>query len=135
MLGRAVDLDGYGARLMGELSPTSRCSPTTARLRDERGIRLAILHQQRARVARRAGAEVPVDELFELIVDSGFEGTRKPEPEIYALDARRGSGCPAEAALRRRPRGQRHAAREAGMHAIHFRETAQVIAELDALLV
>ena len=37
--GRPVDLDGYGARLMGELRPNERCSRTTARC-TTRGVRL-----------------------------------------------------------------------------------------------
>ena len=48
---------------------------------------------------------LPVDEIFELVVDSGFVGMRKPDPEIYELtlarlvgDQRR--GLP----VRRRPR-------------------------------
>ena len=28
---------------------------------------------------------LPVDEIFELVVDSAFVGMRKPEPEIYRL--------------------------------------------------
>jgi len=36
------------------------------------------------------------DDLFEVVVDSAFVGTRKPEPEIYAITLER-LGLPAEA--------------------------------------
>ena len=49
---------------------------------------------------------LPVDEIFETVVDSGFVGCRKPESKIYALTLERigapGRGLP----LRRRRRGQ-----------------------------
>ena len=32
---------------------------------------------------------LPVDEIFELVVDSAFVGMRKPEPEIYELTLER----------------------------------------------
>ena len=41
---------------------------------------------------------LPVDEIFELVVDSGFVGCRKPEPRIYELTLER-LGVPAEACL------------------------------------
>ena len=40
---------------------------------------------------------LPVDEIFELIVDSGFVGMRKPDAEIYELTLERlGDASPAE---------------------------------------
>ena len=41
--------------------------------------------------------DAAVDELFELVVDSGFEGMRKPEPAIYELTLER-LGLPARRA-------------------------------------
>ena len=35
---------------------------------------------------------LPVDEIFELVVDSGFVGMRKPDPPIYELTIARLSG-------------------------------------------
>ena len=49
---------------------------------------------------------LPVDEIFETVVDSGFVGCRKPESRIYEMTLERiglpGRGLP----LRRRRRGQ-----------------------------
>jgi putative hydrolase of the HAD superfamily len=39
-------------------------------------------------------AMLPVDELFETVVDSGFEGTRKPERRIYELTYERIAALP-----------------------------------------
>ena len=59
---------------------------------------------------------------------------RKPEPEIYALTLER-LGLPAGAcAFVDDVEVNVAAAREAGMHGIHFRDTDQAIAELDALV-
>ena len=42
-------------------------------------------------------AKLPIDEIFEVVVDSAFVGMRKPEPEIYALTLER-LGLPARRA-------------------------------------
>jgi putative hydrolase of the HAD superfamily len=133
VLGRPVDLDGYGARLMASLEPNEPLLDHYRALRD-RGVRLAILTNNVREWHDAWRAKIPVvDELFELIVDSGFEGTRKPEPEIYALTLARLGLTAQDCAFVDDVEVNVAAAREAGMHGIHFRDTAQVIAELDAL--
>ena len=34
-------------------------------------------------------SKLPIDEVFDVVVDSAFVGTRKPEPEIYAITLER----------------------------------------------
>jgi putative hydrolase of the HAD superfamily len=134
-LGRPVDLDGYGARLMGAMERNEPLLDYYRALRDERGIRLAILTNNVREWQPLWRERLRVDELFELVVDSGFEGIRKPEPEIYARTLQR-LGLPGEAcAYVDDLEVNLPPARAAGMHAIHFRDTDQVIAELDALVV
>ena len=134
VLGRPVSLDGYGARLMASLEPNEPLLDHYRALR-ERGVRLAILTNNVREWHDAWRAKIPVvDELFELIVDSGFEGTRKPEPEIYALTLARLGLAAQDCAFVDDVEVNVTAAREAGMHGIHFRDTAQVIAELDALV-
>jgi putative hydrolase of the HAD superfamily len=134
VLARPVSLDGYGTRLMGELEPNEPLLAYYRRLRDERGIRLAILTNNVREWHDAWRRRLRVDELFELIVDSAFEGCRKPEPEIYALTLDR-LGLPAEVcAFVDDVEVNVAAAREAGMHAIHFRDTEQAIAELEQLV-
>jgi putative hydrolase of the HAD superfamily len=134
VLGRPVSLDGYGARLMASLEPNEPLLDHYRALR-ERGVRLAILTNNVREWHDAWRAKIPVvDELFELIVDSGFEGTRKPEPEIYALTLARLGLAAEECAFVDDVEVNVGAARDAGMHGIHFRDTAQVIAELDQLV-
>jgi putative hydrolase of the HAD superfamily len=77
---------------------------------------------------------LPVDEIFETVVDSGFVGCRKPEPRIYEMTLER-LGLPAEACLfidDLEPNIE--GARKAGMTAVHFRDNEQAIAEIRAAL-
>jgi putative hydrolase of the HAD superfamily len=77
---------------------------------------------------------LPVDEIFELVVDSGFVGVRKPDPAIYELTLQR-LGVPAEATLFVDDMEINcDAARALGMQAVWFRSTAQAIADVEALL-
>jgi len=79
-------------------------------------------------------AMLPVDEIFEEIVDSAFVGCRKPEARIYELTLER-IGLPAEACLfvdDLHPNIE--GAEAAGMRAVHFRDNAQAIAEIRAAL-
>jgi putative hydrolase of the HAD superfamily len=76
---------------------------------------------------------LPVDEIFETVVDSGFVGCRKPEARIYEMTLER-LGLPAEACLfvdDLEPNIE--GARRAGMSAVHFRDNEQAIAEIRAL--
>jgi putative hydrolase of the HAD superfamily len=77
---------------------------------------------------------LPVDEIFELVVDSAFVGCRKPEPRIYEITIQR-LELPAEACvLVDDILVNCEGAREFGMSAVHFRDNEQAIAELRALL-
>lgn len=77
---------------------------------------------------------LPVDEIFEEIVDSAFVGARKPEARIYELTLER-IGMPAAACLfvdDLQPNIE--GAEAAGMNAVHFRDNEQAIAEIRAAL-
>jgi putative hydrolase of the HAD superfamily len=77
---------------------------------------------------------LPVDEIFEEIVDSAFVGCRKPEPRIYELTLER-IGMPAEACLFIDDLPPNiEGAEAAGMKAVHFRDNEQAIAEIRAAL-
>jgi putative hydrolase of the HAD superfamily len=133
VLGRPISLDGYGTRLLDALEPNEPLLAYYRSLR-ARGVRLAIVTNNVREWHEAWRTRLRVDELFELVVDSAFEGTRKPEPEIYALTLAR-LGLPGEAcAFVDDLEVNVVAARAAGMQAIHFRTTDQVIAELDALV-
>jgi putative hydrolase of the HAD superfamily len=77
---------------------------------------------------------LPVDDVFELVVDSAFVGMRKPEPQIYALTLER-LGLPAEAcAFVDDLEINVDAARSLGMAGIVHRDTAATVTKLDELL-
>ena len=77
---------------------------------------------------------LPVDEIFETVVDSGFVGCRKPESKIYALTLER-IGAPAESCLFVDDvEVNCEGARKAGLHAVHFQDNEQAIPEIRAAL-
>src|SRR4051794_17012297 len=77
---------------------------------------------------------LPVDEIFELVIDSGWVGYRKPEPQIYEITAER-LGLPTSACLLVDDLEVNcEAARELGFAAVQYREPEQAIAEVRAIL-
>src|ERR1044072_7423872 len=77
---------------------------------------------------------LPVDEIFETVLDSGFVGCRKPEWEIYEITLER-VGLPAESCLFVDDvLVNCEGAEKAGMTAVHFQDTGQAIAGVRAAL-
>jgi putative hydrolase of the HAD superfamily len=77
---------------------------------------------------------LPVDEIFETVIDSGFVGYRKPERQIYEITLER-LGVPASACLFVDDMELNcEAARELGFTAVHYREADQAIADVRAAL-
>lgn len=77
---------------------------------------------------------LPVDEIFETVVDSGFVGCRKPESKIYELTLER-IGQPAAACLFVDDVLLNcESAHKVGIHAVHFQDNEQAIAEIRAAL-
>lgn len=73
---------------------------------------------------------LPVDEIFETVVDSAFVGCRKPESRIYAIALDR-LGVPAERCLFVDDvEVNCEGAEKAGMTAVHFRDNKQAIAAI-----
>jgi putative hydrolase of the HAD superfamily len=79
-------------------------------------------------------AMLPVDEIFETVVDSGFVGVRKPEAPIYEMTLER-LGLPGESCLFVDDIAVNcEGARAAGLSAVHFRDNEQAIAEIRSLV-
>jgi putative hydrolase of the HAD superfamily len=77
---------------------------------------------------------LPVDEIFETVVDSAFVGCRKPESRIYAIALDR-LGVPAERCLFVDDvQVNCEGAQKAGMTAVHFQGNEQAIAATRAAL-
>jgi putative hydrolase of the HAD superfamily len=77
---------------------------------------------------------LPVDEIFETVVDSGFVGCRKPESKIYALTLERIGRDAGECLFVDDVLVNVEGARKAGLHAVHFQDNEQAIAEIRAAL-
>jgi putative hydrolase of the HAD superfamily len=131
-LGRPIDLDGYGERLMREMRPNEPLLDYYRTLQ-ARGIRFAICTNNVREWQPRWLPTLP-PELFELIVDSSFEGTRKPDPEIYELCLTRLGLEAGQCVFVDDLEINVVAARELGLHGVHFRDTAQTVAEIGALV-
>ncbi len=77
---------------------------------------------------------LPVDEIFETVVDSAFVGCRKPESRIYAITLER-LGLPAEACMFVDDvKVNCEGAERAGIAAVHFQQNEQAIPEIRAQL-
>jgi putative hydrolase of the HAD superfamily len=100
----------------------------------ERGHRLAICTNNVREWEPRWRAMLPIDEIFDVVVDSAFVGTRKPEPRIYEITLDR-IGIPADAALFIDDIELNcNAARALGIRTVWFQSTDQAIEEIEAAL-
>jgi putative hydrolase of the HAD superfamily len=97
-----------------------------------RGMRMGLLTNNVREWEPLWRAMVPIDELFEVVVDSAFVGCRKPDPEIYGIMLDR-LGVGAESCVFVDDvEANCEAARKLGMTAVHFRDNEQAIAEIRA---
>jgi len=132
--GLRVSLHGFAASLMDALRPNHELFDHYRELRRVHGLRFALCTNNVREWHARWRAKLPIDELFEIVVDSAFVGTRKPEPEIYAITLER-LGLPAAAcAFVDDLEINVQAARRAGMHGIVHRDTGDTVAQLASLL-
>ena len=70
---------------------------------------------------------LPVDEIFETVVDSAFVGCRKPESRIYELTLERIAKPAASCLFVDDVLVNVEGARKAGLHAVHFQDNEQAI--------
>ena len=129
-LGHRPELHGFREIYFEALRPNEPMLDLMRELRD-RGYRLAILTNNVREWEELWRAKLPLDEIFELIVDSAWVGMRKPDPAIYRLTLERlGEVEPSAALFVDDNELNVAAARELGMHAVHFRSNEQAIAEI-----
>ena len=131
--GSRVEMDTFGERYFRHLEPNEPMIDYMRGLRG-RGYKLAICTNNVREWEGRWRAMLPVDEIFDVVVDSAFVGSRKPEPRIYEITLER-LGSPAAATLFIDDvEVNCEAARELGIGAIHFRSTGQTIEAIEAAL-
>jgi putative hydrolase of the HAD superfamily len=132
-LGRDVDVERFGETFFEHLHPNDELFGFMRTLHD-RGYRMAILTNNVREWEPLWRSMLPIDELFELVVDSGFEGVRKPDPRIYEVTLDRLGVAPEATLFVDDMEVNCDAARELGMQTVWFRSNAQAIGEIERLL-
>jgi putative hydrolase of the HAD superfamily len=130
--GREVALAGF-AELLSDLLPNEPMIELMASLRDE-GYRMALLTNNVREWEQRWRAMAPVDEIFDVVVDSAFVGMRKPDAEIYELCAARLGVRPDECLFVDDRTDNCAGAIAVGMTAVRYRDLDQAVGEIRALL-
>jgi putative hydrolase of the HAD superfamily len=97
-----------------------------------RGLRMALLTNNVREWEPLWRSMVPIDELFEVVVDSAFVGCRKPDPEIYGIVLDRIGLGGDQCLFIDDVEVNCEAARDLGMTAVHFRANEQAIEEIRA---
>ena len=139
-LGHEPELHRFSEIYFDALEPNEPMIDLMRALRG-RGLRMAMLTNNVREWEPLWRSMMPVDEIFELVVDSAFVGMRKPEPEIYELTLERlraldglGDLAPSECLFVDDVGPNVEAARALGLSAVHFQANDQAIAEIEALL-
>jgi epoxide hydrolase-like predicted phosphatase len=134
-LGHRPTLHRFRDIYFDALHPNEPMLALMRELRD-RGLRMAILTNNVREWEELWRSKLPLDEIFEVIVDSGWVGMRKPQPEIYLHTIERlGDGLEASDCLFVDDNELNvKAARELGMTAVQFHSNEQAIAEIRAAL-
>jgi putative hydrolase of the HAD superfamily len=133
VLGRDVSLHGFGETYMGGLHENAELFGFYRALH-ARGLRFAMLTNNVREWEPLWRAKLPIDEIFETVVDSAFVGMRKPDPAIFALVLER-LRLPAEACVFVDDLPVNiEAAEGLGFAVVQHRDTADTIAALERLL-
>ena len=130
-----LDLDFASLRnLMGRLDIHEVVVDRIRALRKE-GYRTAVVTNNVREISTQWRELVPLDELFDVVVDSSEVGMRKPNPAIYLHTLEELGGiAPDRAVFLDDAAGNVEGARKAGLHAILVDDPAEAVAELDQLL-
>jgi epoxide hydrolase-like predicted phosphatase len=83
-LGEETEFVDFAEFYFSKLTPNRPFIDFLFEYKDDGG-RLALLTNNVKEWEPRWRAMLPIDELFETVTDSGFEGTRKPEERIYEI--------------------------------------------------
>jgi len=133
LLGHRPEMHRFKEIYFEALDPNPGMIELMRELKDE-GYRMAMLTNNVREWEPLWRSMLPVDEIFETVVDSGFVGCRKPESKIYELTLER-LGMPAAACLFVDDvLVNCEGARKAGLSAVHFQSNEQAIPEIRAAL-
>jgi putative hydrolase of the HAD superfamily len=127
-----IQLKGFRDIYFSHLHPNEPMIDLMRDLRG-RGVRMAMLTNNVREWEPLWRAKLPVDEIFEVVVDSAFVGMRKPEREIYELTLERlGDVRADECVFVDDVDVNCHMATELGMTAVHYVSPDQAIPEIRA---
>lgn len=132
----AFDPGGFFGSLRGDTVESRDHVVQKVRDLSAAGLRHGIITNNIAEFSSGWRSLIPVEELFEVVIDSSAVGVRKPDPAIYhlALD-HLGGVAPSAAVFLDDYLGNVEAARALGMHAIHVGpDPGPALDELEALL-
>lgn len=133
--GAAVDPFQVFARIAVKRTTHQSLADRVRELRSE-GYRTGLITNNVVEFSKGWRSLIPVDELFEIVVDSSEVGMRKPNPEIYRLALTRLGGiAPERAVFLDDFLGNIRGATRIGMHGIHVGpDPLETIRHLDAFL-
>ncbi len=132
--GKSVSLHGFRNSYFDALHPNDTMIELMRKLK-ESGYRMAMLTNNVKEWEPLWRAKLPVDEIFEQIVDSAFVGLRKPDYAIYELLLERMGGVEAASCVFIDDiEVNCKAAEELGMASIHFQDTDQAMAGIGEAL-
>ena len=134
LLGHQPEMHRFGEIYFEALQPNEPMIEVMAET-GKRGYRMAMLTNNVREWEPLWRAFLPVDEIFETVVDSGFVGMRKPDPKIYELTLARLEGLTAgECLFVDDVEINCDAARELGMHTVRFETNEQALPEIESVL-
>ncbi len=132
-LGRELDLSAFSEHYFEGLLPNVPMLDELAAAR-RAGYRMGLLTNNVLEWGPRWRSTVPVDELFDEVVDSAHVGMRKPDPAIYALMCERLAVTPQECVFVDDFAHNCDAARATGMTVVWLQDTPAAVTELRAVL-
>jgi putative hydrolase of the HAD superfamily len=133
LLGHRPEMHRFKEIYFEALEPNPEMIDLMRSLKDE-GFQMAMLTNNVREWEPLWRAMLPVDEIFEAVVDSGFVGCRKPESRIYELTLERIERRAEECLFVDDVLVNIEGARKAGLEAVHFQDNAQAIPEIRAAL-
>lgn len=131
--GEPIDFGSFGELLFENLHPNAEIIELMAELRAN-GHRMALLTNNVREWEPRWRSMAPIDEIFELVVDSAFVNCRKPDPEIYEITLDRLGLGPSDCLFVDDMEINCQSAATLGIHAVHFRDNHQAVTEIRSLL-
>jgi len=133
LLGHRPEMHRFKEIYFEALEPNPGMIDLMRELKDE-GYQMAMLTNNVREWEPLWRSMLPVDEIFETVVDSGFVGCRKPESRIYELTLERVGGSAETCLFVDDVLVNVEGARKAGLHAVHFQDNEQAIPEIRAAL-